>query len=139
MWMNEENGGNCGKAYTDMSKSRNEYHIVAIESDRGGFIPRGFTSVGSTKQKQQILKWKTLFEPYGLHDFDREGGGADISPLSNQGTSLIGLIPDEQRYFRYNHAEEDVFEAVDRKELELGAASMASLVYLLDQYGIAHK
>ena len=74
-----------------------------------------------------------------MHDFDREDGCADISPLSNQGTLLIGLLPDEQRYFRYHHTEEDVFEAVDRRELELGAASMASLVYLLDQYGIAHK
>tara|TARA_B100000900_G_C20573668_1_gene714405 strand:- start:123 stop:1502 length:1380 start_codon:yes stop_codon:yes gene_type:complete len=139
MWMNEENGGKGGKAYADLSKSRNEYHIAAIESDRGGFVPRGFTSTGSTKQKQQLLKWKTLFEPYGLHDFEQEGGGADINPLSNQGTLLIGLLPDGQRYFRYHHTKEDVFETVNRRELELGAGSMASLVYLLDQYGIAHQ
>jgi hypothetical protein len=139
MWMNEENGGKGGKAYADVSKSRNEYHIAAIESDRGGFVPRGFTSTGSTKQKQQLLKWKTLFEPYGLHDFEQEGGGADINPLSNQGTLLIGLLPDGQRYFRYHHTKEDVFETVNRRELELGAGSMASLVYLLDQYGIAHQ
>ena len=94
--------------------------------------------IGSAKQKQ-LLKWKTLFEPYGLDDFDREGGCADINPLSNQGTLLIGLLPDEQRYFRYHHAEDDVFEAVNRRELELSAASMANLVYLSDQYGIANK
>ena len=137
--MYEENGGKGDKAYADMSKSRNEYHIAAIKSDRGEFVPRGFTSIGSAKQKQQLLKWKTRFEPYGLHDFNREGGCADISPLSNQGTLLIGLLPDEQRYFRYHHAEDDVFEAVNRRELELSAASMASLVYLLDQYGKANK
>ena len=39
MWMNEENGAKDGKAYADMSKNRNEYHITAIESDRGGFFP----------------------------------------------------------------------------------------------------
>ena len=71
-----------------------------------------------------------------MHDFDRTGGGADIGPLSKQGTFLIGLLPDGQRYFRYHHTKKDVFEAVDRRELELGAASMASLVYLLDQYGV---
>ena len=74
-----------------------------------------------------------------MHDFDREDGCADISPLSNQGTLLIGLLPDEQGYFRYHHAEDDVFEAVNRRELELSAASISSLVYLLDQYGMAHK
>ena len=138
MWMNEENGGKGGKAYATLSEIRNENHIAAIESDRGGFVPRGFTSTGSDKQKQQFLKWKPIFEPYGLHDFDQSGGGADISPLSKQGTFLIGLLPDGQRYFRYHHTEKDVFEAVDRRELELGAASMASLVYLLDQYGLTH-
>ena len=86
MWMNEENGGKGGKAYAGMSKSRNEDHIAAIESDRGGFVPLGFSSIVSTEQKQQLLNWKTPFEPYGLHDFDREGGGAGIRPLSNQGT-----------------------------------------------------
>ena len=136
MWMNEENGSKGGKAYADLSESRKEHHIAAIESDRGGFVPRGFTSTGSAKQKQQLSQWKVLFEPYGLHDFDRTGGGADIRPLSKQGTFLIGLLPDGQRYFRYHHTEKDVFEAVDRRELELGAASMASLVYLMDQYGV---
>ena len=136
MWMNEENGSKGGKAYANLSEIRKEHHIAAIESDRGGFVPRGFTSTGSAKQKQQLSKWKALFEPYGLHDFDRTGGGADIGPLSKQGTFLIGLLPDGQRYFRYHHTEKDVFEAVDRRELELGAASMASLVYLLDQYGV---
>jgi hypothetical protein len=28
-----------------------------------------------------------------------------------------------------------VFENVNKRELELGAASMASLIYLIDQYG----
>ena len=53
--------------------------------------------------------------------------------------AVLILLPDEQRYFRCHYPEEDVFEAIDRRKLELGAASMASLVYLLDKYGIAHQ
>jgi len=30
----------------------------------------------------------------------------------------------------------DTFDAINKRELELGAATMASLVYLFDQYGI---
>ncbi|NQW28317.1 MAG: M20/M25/M40 family metallo-hydrolase [Flammeovirgaceae bacterium] len=136
MWMNEENGGRGGKGYAKYSTSHNENHIAAIESDRGGFVPRGFTSSGSDQQIKTLISWKSFFEPYGLHDFDKKGGGADIGPLSEQGALLIGLLPDGQRYFRYHHTNQDVFEAVDRRELELGSASMAGLVYLLDKYGM---
>ena len=98
-----------------------DFGLIGWSGDMGlvgvelGFVPRGFTSTGSAKQKQQLLKWKILFEPYGLYDFDRTGGGADIRPLSKQGTFLIGLLPDGQRYFRYHHTEKDVFEAVVRE------------------------
>jgi len=49
---------------------------------------------------------------------------------------LSGLKPDSQRYFDYHHAPNDTFDAVNKRELELGAATMTSLVYLIDKYGI---
>jgi hypothetical protein len=47
------------------------------------------------------------------------------------------LQPDSQRYFDYHHAANDTFEFVKR-ELELGVATMASLIYLIDQNGIVN-
>jgi hypothetical protein len=47
---------------------------------------------------------------------------------------LFGFVPDSQRYFDHHHAETDVFENVNKRELELGAASMAALVYLIDYH-----
>jgi hypothetical protein len=44
---------------------------------------------------------------------------------------LIGYVPDSQRYFDYHHTENDVFEAVNERELHLGAAAIGSLVWLL--------
>ncbi len=48
---------------------------------------------------------------------------------------LIGLQPDSQRYFDVHHTPNDVFENVHKRELELGGAAMAALVYLIDSSG----
>ncbi len=135
-FMNEENGGRGGKKYAEEAKAKNEKHIAAIESDAGGFTPRGFFMEGDSLQKEKVRSWKKLFEPYNIHSWNHEGGGADIDHLKDQGPLLIGLSPDSQRYFDIHHTPTDVFENVNRRELELGAASMAALVYLIDKYGL---
>lgn len=135
LYMNEENGLRGGQKYAEASKAKNENHIAALESDRGGFAPRGFTMTGSDAAKSRIRNWKPLLEPYDLWDFTQEGGGADIGPLGPQGTLLVGYLPDSQRYFSYHHTQEDTIDKVDKRELELGSASMAALVFLLDRYG----
>lgn len=136
MFMNEENGLKGGLAYADSAKAKKEKHLAAIESDRGGFTPLGFGIVGTPAQKAKIMQWTKLFAPYGIHELGPGGGGADIGPLAQQGTVLLGLIPDSQRYFDYHHAVNDTFDAVSKRELELGAAAMASMLYLIDKYGL---
>lgn len=135
MWMNEENGLRGGQEYARVAKELGEKHIAAIESDSGGFLPIGFSSTGTEAQRAKMASWAELLRPYQLWSLQKAGGGADIGPLRDQGTLLIGLLPDSQKYFIYHHTEADVFEAVDKRELELGAAGMAALVYLLDQEG----
>lgn len=135
LFMNEENGLRGGNKYAEVAKSRNEKHVFALESDAGGFTPRGFSFDCDDANFERIQKWKKLFEPYLIHMFVRGGSGADIGPLKDQGLVLAGLRPDSQRYFDHHHAENDTFEHVNKRELELGAATMASLVYLIDKYG----
>lgn len=136
MFMNEENGLKGGITYADSAKSAKEVHIAAIESDRGGFTPLGFGIVGTAAQKSRIQSWQKLFAAYGIHELGPGGGGADIGPLAQQGTLLLGLIPDSQRYFDYHHASSDKFETVSKRELELGGAAMAAMMYLIDKYGV---
>lgn len=136
MFMNEENGLRGGLKYAEIAKRNNEKHIAAIESDEGGFTPRGFTIEDAPGAVNHFSGWKHLLEPYKVSDISTGGSGADIGPLRNiPGTVLIGFKPDSQRYFDVHHASSDVFENVNKRELELGAASMAALVFLIDQYG----
>jgi hypothetical protein len=78
-----------------------------------------------------------LIAPYGCTEFNKGGGGADIGPLNRTlKTPVAGLNPDSQRYFDIHHARNDVFEAVNKRELLLGAVNMAALIYLVDKYGM---
>lgn len=135
LFMNEENGLQGGKAYAKNAFSKNEKHIFALESDAGGFTPRGFTFEATQPQFEKLKTWTPYFEPYLSNYFIQNGSGADIRPLKNGTTVLAGLLPDSQRYFDYHHTAIDTFDAINKRELELGAAAMTSLVYLVDQFG----
>jgi len=138
LFANEENGLRGGNKYAEEAKVKNEKHIFALESDAGGFTPRAFGFTMSEEQFQKVLQWKPLIAPYGCSEFNRGGGGADIGPLRRAFpiTALAGLSPDSQRYFDIHHARNDVFENVNKRELELGAVNMAALIFLIDKYGL---
>lgn len=139
LFMNEENGLGGGLAYADSARHDGSFHLAAIESDAGGFTPRGFSMEAdpavATGYYRAVNRWLPLLEPYGLQ-LQTGGSGADISPLKYQKGLLMGLRPDSQRYFDYHHIARDTIEAVHPRELALGAAAMASMVYLIDRYGL---
>ena len=136
LFMSEEIGIWGGKKYAEVAKAKNEEHIFALESDAGAFTPRGFSFDCSQANLERVLNWKPFFQPYLIHSFIAGGSGADIGPLKDDSIVLAGLRPDSQRYFDHHHAENDTFEHINRRELELGAAAMSSLLYLFDKYGI---
>ena len=138
LFMNEENGLRGGKKYAKVATEKNENHVFALESDAGGFTPRGFSFDCSDENFDKVLSWKTLFKPYLIHYFEKGGSGADIGPLKGDNV-LCGLRPDSQRYFDHHHAANDTFEHVNKRELELGAATMTSLVYLFDTYEVVQN
>ncbi len=137
LFANEENGTRGAKKYADEAKAKNEKHIFALETDAGGFTPRGFGFTVPAASWQKLNAWKKLFEPYGGSEFTDGGDGADIGYLQRAfNTPTAGLQPDTQRYFDVHHAAGDVFEAVNIRELKLGAVNMAALLYLVDKYGL---
>jgi len=136
LFMNEENGLRGASKYAEISKKNQLNHIFALESDAGGFSPRGFSFTSNDENFEKISKWKSLFKPYLIHYFERGGSGADISALQTNDNVLAGLRPDSQRYFDFHHAANDTFDAINKRELELGVFAMTSLIYLVDKYGI---
>ncbi len=137
LFANEENGLRGGQKYAEQAKVNKEKHVFALESDNGGFTPRGFSFTVSEAGLQKIKQWQPLLQTYGGTDFIQGGGGADITPLnSNFNTPVAQLLPDNQRYFDLHHARSDVFEQVNKRELFLGAINMAALIYLVDKYGL---
>ncbi|SDX22093.1 M28 family peptidase [Flavobacterium degerlachei] len=139
LFMNEENGLRGGNKYEELSLVNKENHIFALESDSGGFSPRGFSLECDDAQFDKISSYAKVFEPYLIHSFVKGHSGSDIGPLTSKKIVKAGLKPDSQRYFDYHHAANDKFDAVDKRELELGAATMASLMYLIDKNGIETK
>jgi carboxypeptidase Q len=137
LFANEENGLRGGNKYAEEAKAKGEKHVFALESDAGGFTPRGFGFTVQPAQMARIQSWSKLLSPYGAGELTPGGGGADIGPLNRLlGTPVAGLQPDSQRYFDIHHARSDVFESVNKRELELGAVNMAALIYLVDKYGL---
>lgn len=137
LFANEENGLRGAMEYARLAGEKKEKHLLAIETDGGGFAARGF-NIGNAAGDAHLkaARFKPLFEPYGVFIFQAGRGGADVGPLMAKGNTVAGLIPEAQRYFDIHHTRADSIDKVNPRELELGAAAMAALVYLVDQHGL---
>ncbi len=131
LFMNEENGLAGAQAYLAAHEGELARHVFAIESDRGGFSPRGFTSPIEGAGREELAELVALLGRTGADRLFPGGGGADIGALARYGVPLAGLYTDPQRYFDFHHSELDRLEAVHPRELELGAAALASLAWLV--------
>ncbi len=137
MFMNEENGNRGGEKYAELAVANKESHLILIESDAGGFTPRSFGVTAADSTIEKMSQWASLFPAETICNFKKGGGGVDIRPLHKaDGTPMIGFRPDSQRMFDVHHSANDTFDSVNRRELELGTASIAALIYLIDQYGL---
>lgn len=137
LYTNEENGLRGGTAYADLARKAGEKHLLALESDTGGFQPRGF-ELASTQfdAVARASRWSKLFEPYGLIKFQPGRGGADVAPLHVLGATTGQILPDSQRYFDIHHTTADSLDQVNPRELHLGAGALAALIWLIDTQGL---
>lgn len=134
LFANEENGLVGGKGYGEFAAAEKNTHYAAIESDRGGFTPRGFSVDSTPEIISKMESWLPYFRRTGIEWFRKGGSGADISRIKNA-RALIGYVPDSQRYFDFHHSDNDVFEAVNHRELELGSVAITILTILISEFG----
>ncbi len=136
VFMDEEVAQRGAAAYAAWVKEKHEKHLAAIESDRGGFTPYGFSIDASLQQVARVRNWRPLLEPYGIWSFEKGGSGVDVRDLKPMDIPLFGLVSDSQRYFDYQHAASDTWDKVHPREMQLGTGAIAALVYLIDNYGL---
>lgn len=135
LFANEENGARGAKAYAAKDRS-GEKHVAAMESDGGGSTPKGFDVESDSLAFPKIARWAYLFDAIDADNIKKGGSGTDVEPLYKMGVPAIGLRVDPHRYFDYHHSDHDTIDKVNERELELGAAAMAILAYVLAQEGI---
>lgn len=128
LFMNEENGVRGGNAYYESHLADMGDHVFALESDRGGFVPRGFSTDANEEALAILRRIGALLGSIGADKVQPGGGGVDIGPMTKSGVVTMGLLPDSQRYFDVHHSENDVIAAVNERELELGAAAVATMI-----------
>ena len=130
LFTNEENGLAGGKAYAKDHAAELPKHVFALESDSGGFAPRGF-SVESQDPKQvaKYAEIAALLGPLGATRVTAGHSGADISPMIPQVVG-IGLNTAGNTYFDTHHTEADTLDKVDPHALADGVAAVAVLAYV---------
>jgi carboxypeptidase Q len=137
LFVNEENGSAGANAYATAARQATERHIFALETDTGGFDPKGFNLSNTNKDAaSRAQKWMPLLKSHGISFIATGGAGADVSPLATLGAVVGEIRPDSQRYFDYHHSIKDTLDHVNARELELGAAGLASLIWLEDTEGL---
>ena len=136
LYMNEESGAHGAIQYAREAREKNETHIAALESDVGGFTPRGFRVDGSQKVVNQIKGWMELFVPYRMGEIYPNQRGIDLLPMKGLSKALISLECDDQRFFDIHHSASDTYDKLNIREVKLGAASMSALSYLILRYGL---
>ena len=131
-FMNEENGGRGAKAYADSVKDALDKHVLAIESDGGVGAPRGFGASCTPEALAVLRSIALMLEPAGVGEMKDGGGGADIDPLREAGgVAVAAFRADTQHYFDLHHSERDTLDTVWPREINLGAAAMAALAYVV--------
>ena len=136
MFMDEEISQSGARKYAELAGINKENHYAALESDRGALTPMGFGFGAEGDRLEALLALQKYFDPYKMKDFRKGGGGADIGPLAAFDALLISFIPDIQRYFDFHHSPNDTFEQVNERELQMGSAAIAALIYLIDKYDL---
>ena len=135
LFINEENGLRGGIEYGKYASSSKETHLAAIESDRGASTPRGFYVTTDSVTFNKLQSWLPILNKAKIDWIRKGGSGADVGQIKNA-KALFGYVPDDQRYMDVHHSSTDVFATVHPREMQLGTAAMAVLVYMLSEQGL---
>jgi hypothetical protein len=135
LFTNEENGLRGGRAYAKDHAEELARTVLAVESDSGGYAPRGF-SIQTKPDVQDRVKARvtdiaSLLRPINATRVVTGHGGADIGPMVPAGVPTIGLDTDGRTYFDIHHTDADTLDKVDPAALADDVAAVAALAYVV--------
>ncbi len=131
----EEMGGYGGRAYLEAHRQELDRHVLVIESDGGGFAPRGFSVQADSAVVARVA---ALTAPLAMlapdHWTVRPGhSGVDVGPLAEAGVPGIGHRVDGSGYFALHHSAADTYDKVDPGEMSANTAAIAGLIHAVDR------
>jgi carboxypeptidase Q len=136
LFTNEENGVRGAKAYAADHAAELPNHVMAVESDGGGFSPRGFImdaradiAPRAVKRLTDILSLLRPLQSQLLINGDRSG--TDVEPMAPAGVPTMELLSANATYFDFHHTDADTLDKVDPAQLAEAVAAMAVLAYVV--------
>jgi carboxypeptidase Q len=136
LFTNEENGTRGARTYAEQHEAELAKTVLALESDSGGFAPRGFGTghkdpAAEERMRARLADIATLLGPLGPLSVTSGHGGTDIEPMEDAGVPQVGLEVAGERYFDYHHTEADTLDKVDAQDLADMVAAAAVLAYVV--------
>lgn len=136
LFTNEENGVRGAKAYAADHATELPKHVAAIESDGGGFSPRGFIMAAradvAPRAKRRLEDLLSLLRPLQSHTLVvGDWSGTDVLPMMPAGVPTFELLSANKTYFDIHHTDADTLDKVDPAELSEAVAAMAVFAYVL--------
>jgi carboxypeptidase Q len=136
LFTNEENGTRGAKGYAEQHKAELGKHVLALESDSGGFAPRGFgighkDADAAKRVRARLTEIAALMGPLGKLRVEEGHGGTDIEPMEAFGVPQVGLEVNGEKYFDYHHTEADTLDKVNPQDLADMVAAVAVLAYVV--------
>ncbi|HPF70384.1 MAG TPA: M20/M25/M40 family metallo-hydrolase, partial [Candidatus Krumholzibacteria bacterium] len=127
-WTSEETGGQGGKAYLEAHAGELDRHVVALESDSGGFAPRGFSAMGDSLIVAAVADHARALAALGADAVTAGGAGVDVDPICKAGVPGIGHRVDGSIYFDYHHSPADTFDKIVPEDFARNVAAIAGLI-----------
>ncbi|MFN7967098.1 MAG: M20/M25/M40 family metallo-hydrolase [Acidobacteriota bacterium] len=133
LFANEECGLDGGRTYSQTHKAEATLHVVAMESDSGGFRPTGFSVFTTQPGLDTANNWLTLFAPIAALKITPAKGspGADIGPMVALGVPGVGISIESTHYFDYHHTEADTLDKVVPADFKDSVAAYTLMAWLL--------
>ncbi len=135
LFTNEENGVRGAKAYAADHAAELPRTVLAVESDGGGFSPRGFWVASKPETQKRFVERMTdlgsLLTSLGSEKaFASEHAGTDVEPMIAGGVPTLNLLSANRTYFDIHHTDADTLDKVDPAQLAEAVAAMAVVAYV---------